>query len=194
MKMVSKMEYKITFKKFWKHLHTVNKHRFKVFCLAWKAGIPIQGLFHDLSKYSPIEFWEGVKYYQGDYSPITNCKRENGFSKAWLHHKGRNKHHYEYWYDYASPIVTPVMPFRYFLEMICDSMAAGMTYQGKKWTKEYQLSYWNRTKEKAIMNPVIYKLLEKVYTEISKKGLNPVLKKKVIKELYDKEIKKSRKA
>ena len=68
------MEYKVTLKKFFKHLHTINKHRFRVFCLSCKAGIPLQGLVHDLSKYSPEEFWEGVKYFQGSYSPIRNCK------------------------------------------------------------------------------------------------------------------------
>ena len=90
------MEYKITLKRFFKHLHTVNTHRFKVFLLCCRVGIPIQGLLHDLSKYSPEEFWESVKYYEGTHSPIHNCKKENGYSKAWLHHKGRNKHHYEY--------------------------------------------------------------------------------------------------
>ena len=46
------MEYKITLKKTFKHLHTVNVHRFKVFCLCCRAGIPFRGLVHDLSKYS----------------------------------------------------------------------------------------------------------------------------------------------
>ena len=178
-------EYKITIKNFFGHLHVVNRHRFKVFCLCCKVGIPFQGLTHDLSKYSITEFWEGVKYFQGDYSPIKNCKKEVGYSKAWLHHKGRNKHHYEYWYDYAAPTVTPIIPFKYFLEMICDSMAAGMTYQGKNWSKEYQLSYWNRVKEKAKLHPQMEKLLDRVYLEISKQGLNPVLNREYLKKLYE---------
>ncbi len=45
-------EYKLTLKKIFSHLKVVNKHRFKVFTLCCKAGIPIQGLLHDLSKYS----------------------------------------------------------------------------------------------------------------------------------------------
>ena len=194
MKRSEKMEkeYKITWKKFWRHLHTVNTHRFKVFCLCCKVGIPIQGLLHDISKYSRIEFWEGVKYYQGDYSPIHNCKQEKGYSEAWLHHKGRNKHHYEYWYDYESPNETPPMPFKYFLEMICDTLSAGMTYQGKDWTKEYQLSYWNRTKERVRMNEAQKIALEKVYKEIAKKGIKEVLNKKTIKKIYDKAMKEAK--
>ena len=183
--MVIKMEYKITVKNFFRHLHVVNTHRFKVFCLTCKVGIPLQGLLHDLSKYSPVEFWEGVKYFQGEYSPINNCKRENGYSKAWLHHKGRNKHHYEYWYDYATPIEAPIIPFKYFLELVCDSLAAGMTYQGKEWTKEYQLSYWNRVKGKAKLHPAMFQLLERFYKEVSIQGVNPVLKKKYLRKLYE---------
>ena len=124
-------EYKITIKNFFRHLHIVNKHRFKVFILCTKVGISLQGLVHDLSKYFLVEFWKRVKYYQGNYSPIRNCKKINGYSIAWIHHKNHNKHHYEYWYDYESRIESPIIPFKYFLEMICDSLATGQTYQEK---------------------------------------------------------------
>ena len=124
-------EYKITLKNFFRHLHIVNKHRFKVFILCTKVGISLQGLVHDLSKYFLVEFWKGVKYYQGNYSPIRNCKKINGYSIAWIHHKNHDKQHYEYWYDYESIIESPIIPFKYFLEMICDSLAAGQTYQEK---------------------------------------------------------------
>ena len=177
--------YKITIKNFFGHLHTVNTHRWKVFCLCCKVGIPFQGLVHDLSKYSPTEFWEGVKYYQGDYSPIRNCKEENGYSKAWLHHKGRNKHHYEYWYDYDTPVQTPIIPFKYFLEMICDSFAAGITYQGKNWDQHYQLKYWNKVKNRSKLHPSMKKLLDRVYTEVSNQGLDKVINKKYLKKLYE---------
>ena len=114
--------------KFFKHLHTVNKHRFYVFKLSIKAGIPIRGLLHDLSKYSPTEFFEGVKYYNGKRSPITICRQENGYSEAWLHHKGRNKHHFEYWIDLQAENKTPVIPYKYAAEMICDTLkVVGLT-------------------------------------------------------------------
>ena len=190
---MSSKKYSMNIKNFFLHLHTVNKHRFKVFCLCCKMGMVWRGLVHDLSKYSPVEFLEGVKYYSGDHSPIKNCKVETGYSKAWLHHKGRNKHHYEYWYDYDTPIETPFMPFPYFLEMICDNLAAGLVYQGKNWTKEYQLSYWNRVKDKAHISKHMKELLTEVYTEISIKGINQVLNKKFLKEIYEKYRKKEEK-
>ena len=182
--MDNKKEYKMSIRNFFGHLNTVNKHRFKVFCLCCRVGIPVQGLLHDLSKYMPVEFLEGVKYYQGTYSPIMNCKRKVGYSLAWIHHINCNKHHYEYWYDYGAPNPTPLIPFKYFLEMVCDSLSAGITYEGKNWTKEYQLSYWNRTKDRAKMDERMKKLLERVYTEISIDGINKVLKRKHLKELY----------
>lgn len=181
-------KYRISVKNFFGHLHTVNVHRFKVFCLCCRVGIPIQGLVHDLSKYSPVEFWEGVKYYQGNYSPIRNCKKVEGYSKAWLHHKGRNKHHYEYWYDYTLEEVAPVMPFKYYLELVCDTLAAGMTYQDEKWDQHYQLKYWERVKDTAIIHPKMAILLEKTYEDISERGLKKALNRKNLRELYNKYI------
>ncbi len=179
-------KYKITIIKFFKHLHIVNKHRFKVFVLCCRAGQFWRGLVHDLSKYSPEEFLEGVRYYSnGSGSPIRNAKIENGYSKAWLHHIGRNKHHYEYWYDYDALIETPIMPYKYFVEMVCDSMAAGIVYQGRNWTDEYQLNYWLRTRERAKVHPKMDKLLTKVYSDVAKKGIKAVVNKKYLKELYD---------
>lgn len=178
-------EYKITIRKFFGHLHVVNRHRFKVLCLCTKSGIFFRGLVHDLSKYSFEEFFEGVRYFSGSYSPIRNCKIENGYSKAWLHHKGRNKHHYEYWYDYEAPMNAPIMPYKYFVEMVCDTMAAGMIYQGKNWTDDYQLNYWLKKRQAAKINPKMDKLLTKIYTDISKKGIDEVLNSKYLKELYD---------
>lgn len=109
---------------FFGHLNTVNKHRFLVFKLSIKAGIPLRGFLHDLSKYSPQEFFEGVKYFNDNVSPIKICKKEKGYSKAWLHHKGRNKHHFEYWYDFNTPDKTPIIPYKYTVELICDNIAA----------------------------------------------------------------------
>ena len=66
------------------------------------AGIPLQGIIHDNSKYSFTEFFISAKFYTGTYSPIMDERKIYGYSKVWLHHKGRNKHHYEYWLDPAN--------------------------------------------------------------------------------------------
>ena len=187
--MKKKKAYKITIGNFFRHLHLVNKHRFMVFKLCLKAGQPWRGFVHDLSKYSPEEFFESVKFYEGTYSPIRNCKIENGYSKAWLHHSGRNKHHYEYWYDPTAPNPCPIMPYKYFVEMVCDSLAAGLTYQGKDWTDDYQLNYWLRVREKATINPVMDKMLTKIYTDIAKKGLKEVVNSDYLSKLYKRYVK-----
>ena len=167
-----------------KHTHVVMKHKWVVFKLAVKAGIPYRGLVHDLSKFSPIEFWESVKYYQGNRSPIMACKEDKGYSKAWLHHKGRNKHHYEYWHDGTAKDSTPIMPYKYVVEMICDTMAAGIVYNGKKWTNHTQLDYWNKNKETAKINPKIAALLTEFYTQVANNGLEKTLTKQNLKKLY----------
>lgn len=170
------------------HFCTITHHKWIVFKLCIRAGIPWRGFMHDWSKYAPTEFWESVKYYTGKRSPIYYCKEENGYSKAWLHHKGRNKHHYEYWYDYAAPEQTPVIPYKYTVEMICDTLAAGIVYKGKEWTNLSQKEYWERTKYLAKINPKIFDLLTDVYNQVAKKGIKEVVNKKTLKNLYKKYV------
>ena len=130
-------------KNFFGHLKTVIKHRWFVFLHCYYAGIPLQGLIHDLSKFSPVEFFEGVKYYQGDKSPINACKEANGYSMAWFHHKGRNKHHFEYWIDCMDDGGKTIkMPYKYALELICDFLGAGKAYNGKNFTYRNELDWW----------------------------------------------------
>ncbi len=167
-----------------KHFNLITKHRWIVFKLCIRAGIPWRGFVHDLSKYSPTEFWESVKYYIGDHSPIMGAKKANGYSKAWLHHKGRNKHHYEYWFDGKAEDRTPVIPYKYAVEMACDTLAAGKTYLGKNWKNSSQLEYWLRTKDLEYINIKTANFLEAVYTEVSQKGINKTINKKNLKRLY----------
>ena len=77
------------------HFKTITAHRHLVCRYCFRLGLYGQGLKHDLSKYSPTEFWRGAKYYQGDRSPNDAERMKNGTSLAWLHHKGRNRHHFE---------------------------------------------------------------------------------------------------
>ena len=133
------------FKKIIGHLKTVLIHKWYVFKYMNMCGYPFRGLLHDLSKFSWTEFSESVKYYTGDRSPINNCKLKNGYSLAWLHHKGRNNHHYEYWVDYLDKGGIPVkMPKKYVIELICDWIAGGKTYcknRGEEFTYDYELKY-----------------------------------------------------
>ena len=170
------------------HFNLINKHRFKVFKLCVKAGIPFRGLVHDLSKYSPVEFFESAKYYRGNVSPLSISKKENGYSKAWLHHKGINKHHHEYWYDYSAPVKCAIIPYKYTVEMICDSLSASMTYQKDNWTPSFQLEYYLKEREKIHINPKIDAVLIDVYTKVSEEGIDEVIKPKVLKKIYEKHV------
>ena len=134
-------------KKFFGHLKTILIHKWWVFYYCCKLDIPWRGLVHDLSKFSPVEFWEGVKYYQGNSSPINAAKKEQGYSLAWQHHKGRNPHHYEYWIDNLDSGGKPIkMPYKYMLELIADYLAAGKTYNGKDFTFMQEFEWWDSVK------------------------------------------------
>lgn len=179
-------------KYFFKHLGVVSKHKYEVFKLCCKCGFPVRGLLHDLSKFSYTEFSESVKYYKkskGKYSPLAACKKENGYSKAWLHHFGRNKHHYEYWYDYKAPIKSPVMPFKYTVEMVCDRIAASKIYNGKNYKDSDPYDYLIKDTEDTIMNLSIKCFLEELFSDLAKEG-EKVLNKKNLLKLYLKHTEK----
>ena len=174
-------------KNLFKHIALVTKHKWVVFKLCCKIGIPWRGFWHDLSKFSPEELCESIKYYNGIKSPISVCKKEKGYSKAWLHHKGRNKHHHEYWVDTSLPEKAVIMPYKYAAEMVCDKLAAGITYNGKNWTKETQLNYYiNNERNVSIIHPQIDKFLMVIFTDVSKDGLEQTLTKQNIKKYYEK--------
>lgn len=155
------------------HFRTITRHRHKVIKHCFKAGIGWQGLRHDLSKYSPTEFFYGVKYYDGTRSPNELERLDRGYSKAWLHHKGRNKHHFEYWNDYNPKIrkYAPVkMPLNYVIEMFCDRVAASKIYQGDKYTDSHPIEYFRRGRDARVIHQETSDMLEKLLVMLKEKG------------------------
>ena len=161
-------------KNFIGHLNTVLTHKYYVFIHAARLGLYKQGIMHDMSKFSIAEFTSGITYYaHGKHSPNETERSIYGYSSAWLHHKGRNKHHFEYWSDY-NPIekkVKPVkMPYKYLLEMLCDRLAASKVYQGKNYNENHPYSYFLRCKENRFIHPVTSDTIEELLLMISQKG------------------------
>ena len=170
-------------KNFFLHIWLITKHRHTVFIHCCKCGIPIRGLVHDLSKFSPEELFESVKYYTGVRSPIGVCRRETGMSRAWLHHKGRNKHHIEYWLD-PDCKVTPMMPYKYAVECVCDKLAATKTYNGKSYQPQMALQHWEKYGKFVNGNPKTMLFIETVFKDLITKKEKDVLNKKYMKETY----------
>lgn len=166
----------------WKHFRTISRHKIIVMKHCFQVGLYRQGLLHDLSKYSPTEFLVGCRYYQGIQSPNNAERKDKGYSSAWLHHKGRNKHHYEYWMDYSmnpkEGIVGLKMPVRYVVEMFLDRIAASKVYQGNAYTDESPLEYYLRGRERLadvqeggrMIHPETEALLYRLLTMLAKKG------------------------
>ncbi len=156
-----------------KHFKTITKHRHKVIANCFRAGIPWRGLMHDLSKYYPTEFLAGAKYYQGTRSPNEGEREAYGYSKAWLHHKGRNRHHFEYWtdYDWKTRRLTPIeMPLVFVIEMFCDRVAASKIYNGKNYTDSHPLEYFLKAKKVRIIHPKTSENIEFLLTMLKDKG------------------------
>lgn len=157
-----------------KHFKTITNHKMLVMKYCFKVGMIKQGLLHDLSKYTPVEFNAGIKYYKGDVSPNGIQKREEGYSAAWLHHKGRNKHHFEYWLDYgldpSKGIVGMEMPLKYVIEMFIDRMCACKNYEKERYTDRSPLNYYNRNREHYVLHPNTKILLEQLLDMLADKG------------------------
>ncbi|MEG0307787.1 MAG: DUF5662 family protein [Clostridium sp.] len=156
------------------HFRTITKHKLLVMKYCFKVGLYKQGLLHDMSKYTWVEFSAGIKYYRGTISPNGVQKQVEGLSKAWLHHKGRNKHHLEYWIDYGLKIedgmVGMKMPTKYVIEMFVDRMAASINYEKEKYTDKSPLIYYERGKNYCILHQETRKTLEKLLNMLANEG------------------------
>lgn len=156
------------------HFKTITKHKLLVMRYCFSVGLYRQGLLHDMSKYSPTEFWVGAKYYQGVQSPNNAERMDRGYSSAWLHHRGRNKHHFEYWLDYSldsdKSIEGMKMPLNYAVEMFLDRVAAGKIYNGDAFTPDGPLKYYEKGHAKTLLHPKTRELLEFLLHMYAEKG------------------------
>lgn len=167
----------------WRHFKTITKHKLLVMRYCFRIGLYRQGLGHDLSKYSWTEFSQGCKYYQGNRSPNNAEREDTGISRSWLHHKGRNKHHFEYWIDYSGNKKSPTiiegmrMPRRYVAEMVMDRISACRVYKGSQYTSRDPLEYYLRSKGHLwFVHSEVKKELEFLLTMLADKGEKETLR------------------
>lgn len=160
--------------KIWRHFKTISHHKLLVMKGCFQVGLYKQGLLHDLSKYGPVEFWVGCRYFQGDKSPNNAEREKKGYSSAWLHHKGRNKHHLEYWIDYGigeqKGMTGMKMPLKYVVEMFIDRMSAAKNYQKGAYTDSSPLEYYERGKDYCILHKDTRALLERLLHMLAEEG------------------------
>ena len=145
--------------KVWRHFKTITGHKILVMENCFRVGLFRQGLMHDLSK----------------YSPNAAEREEKGYSEAWLHHKGRNKHHFEYWIDFSKTsqgLSGAKMPVNYLVEMVMDRIAASRVYRGAGYTDGAAWEYYQMEQPylSGIMHPETQAELEKILIMLDKKG------------------------
>lgn len=161
-----------------KHFKIITQHRFLVMIGCFKIGLFWQGLIHDISKYSFGEFWKSAKYYQGNRSPISAERIQEGYSTIWLHHKGRNKHHCEYWFDknLETGLYEPIpMPRKFLAELVIDRIVACKIYQKNNYTPKSPLLYFLNNKDSEIMHPISKKELLFLFNLLKDKGEKEML-------------------
>ena len=158
----------------WKYFKTVWRHKKAVYRECKACGIAWHGITHDLSKFSRIEFASSAKYFQGNRSPIEAEKDDCGYSAAWLHHKGHNPHHWEYWTDFGEDgeIICNRIPYRYVVEMVCDWIGAGQTYAAGTWTQDDPINYYYKVRKGRHFHPETEDLIVKFLLCIKTEGLD----------------------
>jgi hypothetical protein len=134
-----------------KYLKVILKHKWYVAIECFKRGLFWQGLIHDLSKLGITEFMRSARYFYGD---DLDCQiDQDEYMLAWLHHKGHNKHHWEYWIDWRDGQAVPIkIPLRYLKEMLCDFIGASRAYNGDAYTRDKPLTYFLSNKNSMIMH------------------------------------------
>ena len=162
---------------FFGHLNNVLTHRHMVFKFCCRVGIPLQGFTHDFSKFTLTELIPSVRYYQGTASPIGAERREKGYSEAWLHHKAKNKHHWEYWVEFRDDGTEYYvkMPMNYVKEMLCDWLSAGKTYNRTTWQPNYPLEYFRKHESYYKLHPETKAFALKVLHMFAEKGEDETL-------------------
>ena len=176
--------------RFFGHLSTVCRHKRYVAHYCFRAGLYWQGLTHDLSKFSPTEFLPGVRYFQGNRSPNEIERNTNGYSLAWMHHKGRNRHHLEYWTDYINRQLVGVrIPPRFVVETFCDRVAASRTYKKEAYTDASPWEYYMGGHDHSNLHPDTERLLLGLLTMLKDEGEDAVFR-YIRTEVLKKEVRK----
>ena len=74
-------------------------------------------------------------------------RERDGLSTSWIHHYGRNKHHFEHWVDYGIHCDTVIhgvpMPRKYIAEMVVDRISASRNYHPDTYTDEAPLAKYH---------------------------------------------------
>ncbi|MDR2700203.1 MAG: DUF5662 family protein [Nitrososphaerota archaeon] len=177
-----KMDPQFTLKKAHKHFQVITKHRIEVGKVCFRAGLYWQGITHDLSKYLPTEFISSARYYPGTSSPIDAEKKNKGYSLAWLHHRGRNPHHWEYWIEGLNNGGVPLkMPLKYLVELACDFIGAGKVYLDKSWTfsEPFKYSQDELLKGNIKLHSETQELLLQIFKEFEQKGFSALKQKNI---------------
>lgn len=172
----------------WRQFKRICIHKFWVLYYCWSAGLFWQGIVHDLSKFSWIEFWRSVKYFDPKKSAIANERSIEGYSRAFLHHRGHNPHHYEYWITNLDQGGVPVkMPWKYAMELVCDYLAACRTYGGDP-TQE--IFWWEQQEGSLKIHPGTKEFINYVFSAINYGFSLSVISKVFNKSWYETLIKK----
>lgn len=156
--------------KHFRYLKYVLRHKWFVLLKCIDFGIGWRGIVHDISKFSPSEWFPYVdKFYGGPWEKYSDRHGDarnfpgykytqewvdERFRTAWLHHQRRNPHHWQYWVlrNDDGTIVCLEIPRKCALEMVADWWGAGRAIKTHHDGGEYdELQEWYAKNRDKIM-------------------------------------------
>ena len=141
-------------KVYMKYVLYILDHKINVLVECWKEGLYVQGITHDLSKFTPKEFFSyAKKFFSGKE---LSEEEELRWSYAWLNHQHKNKHHWEYWVIDPNKKLALPMPQKYLIEMVCDWRSFS-----RKWGRKVKPATIDLT-DKIILHPDTKNELENI--------------------------------
>ena len=115
----------------WAYFSYVLRHKWHVFWEAIKLGIPWLGLIHDWDKFLPSIWLPYVRhYFNSDGSVKEPFQKGDFFDYAWLAHRRRAQHHWQWWVLFRDDgtIRTLPMPKKYRREMLADWLGTALAH------------------------------------------------------------------
>lgn len=159
--------------KYIQHLYTIGIHKWYVFKVCKDLNILWRGITHDMSKFSYQEFIPSARYFHKGVSPLKVMKIKDGYCLAWNHHKGVNRHHWEWWLDCTEGNLYSICPeWKDILEMFADWVGAGIAYNSGKFYQEEPLNYLLLRKDLNFMHPLLLNCSLAFLSAMADRGYN----------------------
>lgn len=143
--------------RYWRHILKLLRHKWHVGAALWSHGLYWRAIKHDWTKWVPPEWRAYVDRTEGDR--VGRPVRGPFYDRTLLHHYRSNSHHWQHWVLIENDgTVRPLeMPYDDAVEMVCDWIGAGRSYERTNVTK-----WWRANRARIMLHTNTRRLVERL--------------------------------